>query len=85
MTGFTHDPSPPVYTPSGAPSPAKKTGAIAVPAFPNASLESLDGIEGRQAANDREEELDEIRREIQHLNTRLDTMLSTQFLVCLGL
>lgn len=78
MPAFTHDPSLPVYTPS-----TTKKGAIAVPA-PNASLaslESLDRLERRQAEIDREDELDEIRREILHLNSRLDTLLSTQFLV----
>lgn len=85
MPAFTHDPSPPVYTPS---TPLPKKGAIAMPANPNASLaslESLDGLERRQAEIDREDELDEIRREILHLNTRLDTLLSTQFLVSSGL
>lgn len=82
MTGFAHDPSPPVYTPSGLPSPDKPKKVpvavpvpVPVPAFPRASLGE------RQDEIDREEEMDEIRREIQHLNTRLDTMLSTQFLV----
>lgn len=77
MTGSALDSSPPGYTPAGALSPSKKTSPISVPAFPRPALGD------RQAEIDREEELDEIRREIQHLNNRVDTLLSTQFLVSL--